>query len=84
MVLVARESSWIQIKSSERDYIRSRTLEPGDRFALPNRNDLALWTGNAGGLEVVVDGRNLGRLGSHGAVMRDVALSPEMLLANLR
>ena len=84
VVLVARESSWIQIKSSERDYIRSRTLEPGDRFALPNRNDLALWTGNAGGLEVVVDGRNLGRLGSHGAVMRDVALSPEMLLANLR
>ncbi|MCB2009526.1 MAG: helix-turn-helix domain-containing protein [Geminicoccaceae bacterium] len=84
VVLVARESSWIQIKSSERDYIRSRTLEPGDRFALPNRSDLALWTGNAGGLEVVVDGRNLGRLGGRGAVMRDVALSPEILLANLR
>ena len=79
VVLVAKEPSWIQIKSSGRDYIRSRTLEAGDRFALPDRSDLALWTGNAGGLEVVVDGRNLGSLGGRGAVMRDVALAPQAL-----
>ena len=84
VVLLAKESSWIQIKSTERDYIRSRTLEAGERFALPDRDDLALWTGNAGGLEVLVDGRNLGSLGDRGTVMRDVILVPEALIANIR
>jgi len=79
VVLVARESSWIQVQSRGRDYVRTRTLEPGDRFLLPDRDDLALWTGNAGGLEIHVDGESLGILGERGAVMRDVSLAPEAL-----
>lgn len=84
VVLLAREASWIQVQSPARDYITSRTLEPGDRFVIPDRNDLALWTGNAGGLEIWVDGRNVGILGQSGAVMRDIPLVPEALLAMRR
>jgi cytoskeleton protein RodZ len=81
VILRARESSWIQVRSESRDYVRTRTLQPGDTFLVPNRSDLALWTGNAGGLEVLVDGRPIAELGGRGVVVRDVSLDPEQLLA---
>ncbi|MEZ5906451.1 MAG: helix-turn-helix domain-containing protein [Geminicoccaceae bacterium] len=84
VVLLAREASWIQVQSPARDYVTSRTLEPGDRFVIPDRNDLALWTGNAGGLEIWVDGERVGTLGRSGAVVRDVSLAPDSLLTRLR
>jgi cytoskeleton protein RodZ len=81
ITLLAREAAWIQVQSPARDYLRSTTLEPGQRFDIPDRTDLALWTGNAGGLEVWVDGQSVGVLGQSGAVLRDVSLTPEALLA---
>lgn len=83
ITLVAREASWIQVQSPARDFLRSTTLQPGQRFDIPDRTDLALWTGNAGGLEIWVDGQNLGVLGASGAVLRDVTLTPEALRARL-
>jgi cytoskeleton protein RodZ len=80
VVLVARAASWIQVQSPSRDFIRSLTLEAGERFEIPDRTDLALWTGNAGGLEVWVDGASVGVLGADGAVLRDVSLAPQALL----
>jgi cytoskeleton protein RodZ len=83
VVLKALESSWIQISSPGGDYVRSGTLEPNDVFLVPNRSDLKLWTGNAGGLEVIVDGTILAPLGTSGAVLRDVSLDPASLRARL-
>ncbi len=79
VVLRALESSWIQISSPGGDYLRARTLAPNDLFLVPNRPDLALWTGNAGGLEVIVDGSVLAPLGDSGTVVRDVTLDPSSL-----
>ena len=84
VVLVAVEPSWIQVKSEGRDYVRTRTLEPGDRFVLPDRDDLALWTGNAGGIEIMLDGQSLGPIGDRGAVMRDIPLDPAKLKGRFR
>lgn len=81
VVLVARDNAWVQIRSASRDYVRTRTLEAGERLVLPERDDLALWTGNAGGVEVVVEGRSLGVLGETGKVVRDVPLAPGPLRA---
>lgn len=81
ILLVARESSWVQVRSRGRDYVRTRTLESGERMALPNRTDLSLWTGNAGGLELLVDGQSVGSLGRRGDVLRELALDPDGLLA---
>ncbi len=83
VVLKAVESSWIQISSPSGDYLRDRTLEPNDVFLVPNRSDLELWTGNAGGLEVIVDGIVLAPLGTSGAVVRDVPLDPSSLRERL-
>ena len=79
MVLRALDTSWIQITSESGDYLRSRTLQPGDIFLVPNRDDLALWTGNAGGLELIVDGRRIPPLGEPGVVVRNVPLAPAAL-----
>lgn len=79
VVLIARESSWIQVRSATRDWVRTRTLAPGDQLVLPDRTDLALWTGNAGGIELMVDGQSVGRAGAAGAVVRDLPLAPDSL-----
>lgn len=81
--LVANESSWVQVRSPTRDFFRMLTLEPGERLVLPDRADLALWTGNAGGLEVQLDGQRLGVVGNRGAVVRDLSLAPDGLRERL-
>ena len=81
VVLRALDDSWIRVSSVGGDYQRDRTLERGDLFLVPNRPDLELWTGNAGGLEVIVDGDVLAPLGSSGAVVRAVPLEPSSLRA---
>jgi cytoskeleton protein RodZ len=79
LTLVARETTWVQVRSTGRDYVRTRTMQRGDRFALPNRGDLALWTGNAGGIELIVDGQSRGQLGLSGEVVRNRSLAPDQL-----
>jgi cytoskeleton protein RodZ len=81
VVLRALGHSWIRISSLGGDYLRTRTLEPGDLFLVPNRSDLELWTGNAGGVEVILDGTPLAPLGDDGAVVREVPLDPPSLRA---
>ena len=79
VVLLARDPSWIQVRSADRSFVRTRTLQPGERFAAPDRDDLTLSTGNAGGLEILLDGQSVGRAGAPGAVVRNLALAPEVL-----
>jgi cytoskeleton protein RodZ len=79
VVLRAVADSWIQVKGADNDLILTRILRPGDAFLAPNRDDLWLTTGNAGGLEVLVDGQLMPALGPPGAVRRDIPLSAEAL-----
>jgi cytoskeleton protein RodZ len=59
----------------------SKVLHAGDIYEVPHLPGLKLATGNAGGIEIVVNGRALPLLGPMGAVRRDVALDAESLLA---
>jgi cytoskeleton protein RodZ len=81
VILRAREPAWIQVSSPAGDYTFTRTLQPGEALLVPNRPDLELWTGNAGGLEVIVDGAAVVVLAGGGAVRRHVSLDPERLRA---
>ena len=81
IVLVARDTSWVQVRSADRGFVRTRTLTAGERMVLPQRSDLALWTGNAGAVELWVDGQLVGTAGALGRVVRDLPLLPEALLA---
>jgi cytoskeletal protein RodZ len=80
VILRARERAWIQVSSLAGDYLFTRTLEPGEAFPVPDRSDLELWTGNARGLEVIIDGTSVPALAGGGAVRRHVSLDPDRLL----
>ena len=81
ILVTARMVSWVQVTSVDGELLLTRVLRPGDRYFVPDREDLFLTTGNAGGLEIVVDGEVAPSIGGPGTVRRDVALVPERLLA---
>ncbi len=76
--IVAAGDSWVQVTENG-SLVLTRLLHAGDRFKVPNRGGLLLMTGNAGGLEVLVDGQKIGPVGAPGQVMRDVSLDAERL-----
>lgn len=81
VILRVREQSWVEVSSPSGDYRFTRTLEPGEALLVPNRPDLRLWTGNARGLEIIVDGVPMSLPGGR-LVRRNVSLDPERLLTS--
>jgi cytoskeleton protein RodZ len=57
----------------------TRTLAAGDRVPVPDLPGLTLFTGNAGGVEILLDGRALPALGAVGAVRRNISLDIKAL-----
>jgi cytoskeleton protein RodZ len=76
--LVASADAWVQVTENG-SLVLTRLMHAGDRFLVPNRSGLTLMTGNAGGLNVLVDGQKAPPLGAQGQVVRDVALTAERL-----
>jgi len=81
ILLRAREENWVQVRDGNNAPVMTRVLKPGDVLKVPDRNGLTLMTGNAGGLDIVVDGEIVPPLGAPGQVRRNVALDAEKLKA---
>lgn len=82
IVVKATDDSWVEIRELGTDqWIWGKLLRAGQVYAVPDRPDLKLKTGNAGGLEIVVDGTAVPSLGDSGEVVRNVLLDPERLKA---
>ena len=79
IVLRAATESWIEIRTDDASLVYSGLLRQGQSYSVPERPGLKMVTGNAGGLEIVVDGEAIPRLGPPGAVVRDIALDPDSL-----
>lgn len=79
IVLVARLESWVQVTDPDTNALLTRVLRAGDRYYVPDQAGLMLATGNAGGLDIWVDGRKLPALGPVGVVRRSIALDPQRL-----
>ena len=78
VVLKARADSWVQVRNSD-GLLMSRLLRKGDTYMVPNQGGLELMTGNAGGLDIVVDGKALPTLGKTGEVRKGIPLQPDAL-----
>ena len=78
--MVALGESWVQVKDGAGTIVFMRILKAGDVYQVPARRGLLLTTGNAGSIEIRVDGRAVPVLGQGGRVRRDVPLDPESLL----
>jgi cytoskeletal protein RodZ len=78
VTLRAIADSWIQIRAANHSVLFTGVLKPGDIYRVPDLPGLTMRAGNAGGLDVTVDGRPASPLGPVGAV-RNVSLSPQSL-----
>jgi cytoskeleton protein RodZ len=72
---------WIQVRASDQTIVFSRVLKSGEVYTVPTRSGLSLRTGNAGALEIAVDGKTTPSIGSIGTLRRDVELDPMELEA---
>jgi cytoskeletal protein RodZ len=79
IVLEARLDSWIQILDGKGQTVVDRILRAGERYVVPAGTGLVLTTGNAGGLDMFVDGQRTPPLGDVGAVRRKISLDSGQL-----
>jgi cytoskeleton protein RodZ len=78
-VVRARLESWIQITNEKKEVVFSRVLRSGETYTVPEDKGLMLTTGNAGGIEISVNGKKLKSLGTVGLVKRDIPLDAKKL-----
>ena len=80
IVISAISPAWVEISDIETDQVLlTRVLYAGDRYLAPNKTGLVLMTGNAGGIEIMVDGENVPSIGPKGSVRRNIWLDPVAL-----
>jgi cytoskeletal protein RodZ len=85
VVLKAIDNVWLEIKDSNKVTVFSRALAVGEEYWIPvGQNDLTMTLGNAGGLQISVDGKALPLLGKTGQVIRKVSLDAEKLKQSLK
>jgi len=80
ILLRARVNSWVQIRDDVNNRLLvTRLLRVGDSVRVPDKPGLKLMTGNAGGLDILVDGEAVPPIGPLGAVRRDITLDADIL-----
>lgn len=85
IVLKAVENVWLEIRDAKRQSIFSRVLSVGEEYWIPvDQKDLTMTLGNAGGLQIIIDGQALPFLGKTGQVIRKVYLDSEKLKETLK
>ncbi len=82
IILNILENSWVEIKDRSGKSMISRVLKAGDQYFVPDRPDLAISLGNAGGVAFEVDGQKLRPVGKVGEVRRSLPLDAEYLKKN--
>jgi cytoskeleton protein RodZ len=80
IVIRATADSWVQIRDANQSVLLTRVLKAGETYPVPSRPGVSMRTGNAGGLEITVDGTPAPPIGRMGAI-RNVALEPQALIA---
>lgn len=80
IVVKAKANSWIQVRDDAAgELVLTRMLKSGDSYIVPDRSGLILSTGNAGALEILVDGKPVPAVGGEGTVRRKIVLDAERL-----
>lgn len=82
VILRMEENSWVEIRDKEGKALVSRVLKKGDQYFVPDRPDLVMALGNAGGVRIEIDGQDIGFLGKSGEILRDISLDNAYLREN--
>ncbi len=77
--IIANQDVWLEIQDEDM-FIFNRILKKGEVFEVPNESEnMVLKTGNAGGMDIYVDGEKIKPLGPVGSVRTQVKLVPDVL-----
>jgi cytoskeleton protein RodZ len=79
IVLHAKSDAWVEVHNRQGAALMERLMRAGETWTVPEHAGLVLSTGNAGGLELLVDGKPAPSLGAFGAVRRDIPLNPALV-----
>lgn len=79
IVISATDDSWVQVRSKEATPLLTRILRKGERYEVPVRSGLKLFTGNAGALKISVNGAEAPSLGPFGKIARNIPLDESLL-----
>ncbi len=80
VVLHAAADSWIEVRNADQSVLFTRVLKAGESYRVPDQPGMSMRTGNAGALDISVDGKPVPAIGPVGGVRR-VALDPQALMA---
>ncbi len=82
VVIRANEDSWVKVSDGGPKSLKVGILMAGETYTVPNVPGVTLRTGNAGGVDVFVNGRQLPPLGGKGMLIKDVSLEAATLQRN--
>ena len=82
IILEITEPSWVEIRNASGAAILRQVLKAGDVYLVPDEKGLIMATGNAGGIMLKIDGKNIGALGEAGAIKRKIILDADQLKKN--
>ena len=75
ITITARNTSWIQLRDIRTNrMILSKVLKKDQSYQIPDRPGLSLMTGNAGALEITVDGEIVPEVGKLGEIRRKILM----------
>ncbi len=79
VVVRAVFDSYVLIRDANDNLLLTKVLRSGDIYRVPDQAGLTMLTGNAGGLQIEVDGQQAPTIGPVGAIVRNVSLDPVRL-----
>jgi hypothetical protein len=78
LVLRATANAWVEVRQKDGHVLLNRTLKAGETWEVPAEQDLVLDTGNAEGLDVMVDGVPTKLTGAKGRVIHNMLLDADL------
>ena len=82
VILQATQESWVKVEDARGNTEFSRVLVTGDVYYVPVDGKYKATFGNAGGVDIWVNGKLAPRVGDAGARKTGILLSPESLMGN--
>jgi hypothetical protein len=81
VAIFAKGAVWVRIEDARGNKLVARTFQEGDRYLIPERNDLVINARDGGRLVYLVDGRERGKLGNDGEILLGRPLNPDSIRA---
>ncbi|MBR4892140.1 MAG: helix-turn-helix domain-containing protein [Alphaproteobacteria bacterium] len=81
VVLQAAQESWVKVEDGRGNTVFSRVLVPGDVYYVPAGDKYKATFGNAGGIDIWVNGKLVPDAGADHARKSGISLSPKSLMA---